>query len=360
MQTFIDVYDLSKRLHGKKVCVDDVISTYSKKPESHKSSWTFLVINQLRHAGIDAKLLEKGQDVNEFDAWLVLLPMDYKGTFNMFSGASDENAHRINRLAIFNGDIFCLNERMPDYGTVLLSRMNSCEDFWKSLNPSQFSDICSNVPTVRVVLRSEVFAMGDSHTVSVYVPGSNINRNDGKTLYGAIKDGDLSKFIYDGVYPKNVITYFGNIDVRHHLLRESNPQDSAVKLCNKYMESLVKLMDSYELETVSPVCLLPIENEDRRIPKTGWYKGTPFFGSREERSNVMRLFNDELMEHSSRLGFAPITWPDFWYTIDPEEYSSKFMEKPGSVHLSRSSYQYNFENDEKNKFQNPNRSVALF
>lgn len=359
MRNLVDLYDLSVRLKDKRVCVDDVISGYSSKIESHKSAWTFLIINQLKHAGIHADLLGKNNDVNDYDVWLTLLPMDYKGTFNMFSGASDENAERIKRLSDFKGEIYSLNDDMPDYGSVISSRLKSCGELWKTLDPLHFSEICSAIPRVDVILRSDVFVMGDSHSVSVYVPGSNINRNDGKTLYGALKGDGLAGFIYEGLRPKKIITYFGNIDVRHHLLREQDPFAASIQLCDRYIDELIRLRDDYQAE-ISPVCLLPIENEERRIPKTGWYKGTPFFGSREDRAKIVDIFNERINSRSSSCGFSPVHWPNFWYTMDPTEYAEKYMEKPGSVHLSRASYQYNFETDNKIEYRKAKLSAALF
>ena len=47
-----------------------------------------------------------------------------------------------------------------------------------------------------------------------------------------------------------------------------------------------------------------------------------------------------------------IEWPIDWYSTDPKYFADTYMEKPGSVHLSRAYYQYNFITLEKNKVLN--------
>jgi len=80
--------------------------------------------------------------------------------------------------------------------------------------------------------------------------------------------------------------------------------------------------------------LLPIENESRKIPKSGFYNGKPFSGTWEERNNARKLFNEII--HDSGLG---IKWTN--YLLNQKgELDFAYMEKPQSIHLSREYYPY--------------------
>ena len=88
--------------------------------------------------------------------------------------------------------------------------------------------------------------------------------------------------------------------------------------------------------------------EGRRIPKTGWYKDAPFAGSQEHRALCVKVFNSEVDRLSKEYGFGVISWPKDWYDTNPETFAKTYMEKPGSVHLSREFYQYDFKTNKEN------------
>lgn len=337
----VSINDIKESLNGKTIAIDDVVTTYSDRESSHKSAWSYMLASQLKSIGLSAKVLTKQDNVHDFDVWMVALPMEFAGSYNLFGGANDEPAARIKRLLDYNGQLYCINREMPDVGAFTESRLKSCSDNWKALDINQLTDICKNIETVDLTLDSSTFILGDSHAVSVFVPGSNISRNDGKTLFGAIKEG-MENYIPEGT--KHLITYFGNIDIRHHLCRQDNPIDATKNLVKNYFEHL----ESLNIEKISVTKLLPIEFEDRRIPKTGWYKGTPFAGTQQERNQLMEIFNNEIDRLSSEHGYETIDWPSDWYDAKPEYFAKKYMEKPGSVHISREYYQYNFTLNEKN------------
>lgn len=330
---------------AKKIAIDDVVTTYSSKEASHKSAWAYLLAAQLKSIGLDAEVINKSGDIHQYDVWLVALPMEFAGSYNLFGGATDEPALRMQRLLDFQGEVFCLNREMPDVGAFAQSRMKSCSPIWAELDIEGLTQKCKDIKTLDLTLDSNTFVLGDSHSVSVWQPGSNISRNDGKTLFGVLKEG-MNSYIPKGT--KHLITYFGNIDIRHHLCRQDKPVESVKKLVKDYFEHLKSL----NIEKVSVVKLLPIEFEDRRIPKTGWYKGTPFIGSQRERTQLMQIFNEEVSNLSTIYNMNVIEWPIDWYTTDPKYFADTYMEKPGSVHLSRAYYQYNFITLEKNKVLN--------
>lgn len=348
------IYQVLPLLQGKKIAIDDVVTTYSPKKESHKSSWPYLLSSQLRNVGLMTDVLSKNDDIMKYEVWLISLPMEFQGTFNLFGGATEEVAQRVKRLMEFKGKIYILNHDMPDIGEFVQSRMKGACEQWKSLDPVIYTEISKLIERVDVILESDTFIYGDSHAVSVYEPGANISRNDGQTLHGFLKKKDEFSFP-DGT--ERIVFYMGNIDVRHHIFRQPDPMASVSDLVKRYAEFAAELKQKYEMNYVALVELLPIEHENRKIPKTGWYKGSPFFGSRQQRSEAVKLFNRLINEFSRDYGYDVISWPKEWYLMDPEKYADDYMERPGSVHLSRSSYIYDFDTGVK---RNKIRTTALF
>jgi hypothetical protein len=164
----------------------------------------------------------------------------------------------------------------------------------------------------------------------MYRPGWFVNSVPFKTLHGALKEG-LSTFIQ----PHHEIAefYFGNIDVRHHLCRQPDLEQAARDLANKYYEQLSQL----DLAKVSAYDLLPLENESRALPKTGYYKGTPYFGSWEQRDKGRLIFKDEMRKLCAQGSVNFIEWTGYLKN-NIGELDFAHMEKPKSVHLSRNSY----------------------
>lgn len=350
----MNIYDILNDIRGKRIAIDDVVTTYSPKKESHKSSWPYLLSSQFRHIGLIADVLSKNDDINRYDVWFISLPMEFQGTFNLFGGATEDVAKRVKRLHNFKGQIYILNHDMPDIGEFVQSRMKGACEEWKSLDPLVYTEISKRINRVDLILDSDTFIYGDSHSVSVYEPGANISRNDGQTLHGFLKKSD--SFSYP-TGTKRIMLYMGNIDVRHHIFRQEDPMESLRDLVRRYAQFAKELRQNHGMQYVGLVELLPIEHEGRKIPKTGWYKGSPFFGSRQKRSDAVKEFNRLLNELSHDHGYDVISWPKDWYSMDPEKYADQYMEKPGSVHLARTSYIYDFETGTK---RNKIKTVALF
>ena len=117
-----------------KIAIDDVVTTFSDKKTSHKSSWTYMLKHQLNHVGLDCDVLTKNDNVHDYDAWFIVLPMEFQGSYNLFGGAQDDTAMRMQRLLDFAGPIFCINREMPDIGKFAESRMKSCSQMWSELD----------------------------------------------------------------------------------------------------------------------------------------------------------------------------------------------------------------------------------
>ena len=110
---------------------------------------------------------------------------------------------------------------------------------------------------------------------------------------------------------KKVELYFGNIDIRHHLCRvEGNHIDNAIELASRYIQAAEKL----PIDDVSIYELLPIEDESRKLPKSGYYKGKPFWGTWEQRNSARMAFYETLKTKAKRV--KVIKWTDYLLNRD--------------------------------------------
>jgi len=126
-----------------------------------------------------------------------------------------------------------------------------------------------------------------------------------------------------------VVLYFGNIDLRFHLMRQENPAAATGDLFRRYVEF------AKQLNNVTLVNLLPVEHESRKIPGTGLYKKQPFFGTREERQRLRDTAN-RIMNNS---GLKTIQWPEEWVDEDGTKMLD-ILEMKQSVHLKPKHYPF--------------------
>jgi hypothetical protein len=168
--------------------------------------------------------------------------------------------------------------------------------------------------------------IGDSHALSVWKPEHSLDFTAGRTLHGFLKRETVEEISnrFD-----EVTLYFGNIDLRFHLMRQENPQQATADLFNRYVEF------AKQLKKATLVELLPVEHESRKIPGTGLYKKQPFFGTREERMQVREIAN-EIINNS---GLEVIQWPSEWIDADGTKMLD-ILEMKQSVHLRPKHYPY--------------------
>jgi len=119
---------------------------------------------------------------------------------------------------------------------------------------------------------------------------------------------------------------FGNIDIRHHICRLDADFKSLIRKWKEFGDSL-----DMEVEYNAP---WPIEFEGRKLPKTGYYKDKPFWGSRNERSEIVSEWIGEM----KCLNMNIVMPPADWYNMNPEKYAKEYMESTSSVHLSPTKY----------------------
>lgn len=284
----------------------------------------------------------KIKDYTDFDLVYVYHGNDWGGTLNLFggvSGLSDPEGlvalHKMHKTLVTSIGI-----RMPDYAGLLRKRLKPGEKFNSILDElPEHTDIDYSIAPVSFEGTSNL-VIGDSHAICMYRPGWEVLSVPFKTLHGAltapggIRQLMTDNFAHSGHF-ENLEFYFGNIDIRHHLMRQPNPEAAAIDLAERYFREVEGRFPSALTKAIYEP--LPIENESRKLPKTGYYKGTPFYGTWEERNHIRGFFADSLEQLCQNSGVKFLRWTDYLKN-SKGELDFSHMEKPRSVHLARASY----------------------
>ena len=356
---------------------------------SHRAGWALMYSKQL-----NAPLIHNNEIPDDCDLLYIEPGMEFSGelkSFNMALSGKMWNSlyKRMKRIADYvdrGGKIVTIDhtidgETVKDWGERLYSRKRNydaqllkgrADETFGQLFPDDVEKIKrgtkAGTPSIHQKdIKSTKLTFGDSHALSAWLEGSKCSRNDGLTLNGAINRG-FDEFIEKMNIPEisHIRLYLGNIDLRHHLMRLNPQVDDACKeakhLARRYVAEALRIRNLYHIPKVEIVELLPVEHEARRLPKTGFYKGQPFYGSAEDRMIVRDAFNQEL-RHLQReyKGFELIEWPSEYqhcteFEVDASDVSGTFkdyegpivfkpgmlrfrvMEKPHSVHIAPDFY----------------------
>jgi len=344
----------------KKIGIDSIFTPFSSKKHSHRAGWAFMLLCELRNQGYEnAKILGKYDKWNEFDSIIIDWGMEFKGAFNLFNANEKDPADRVQQFIEYPGQVYSLHIPFPTLAEEVEKRgrgkkipLSAIDLDELKLRITRSTDIDNVVERANVVL-------GDSHALSMYRPGHHVMRNDGQTLHGALKLG-LSSWLPDHV--ENLVVYFGNIDIRHHLARLPDPMQGVRDLVEKYEEQLKELKArGIKIEVVEA---LPIEDSTRQIPKSGYYKGTGFFGDWDARNELKELFNELVTQMCRANGFKLYRHPEI-YKDENGKLRFEVMEQPRSVHISPEFYYWDMWNNEPNrklggKNSKKPKSTALF
>jgi hypothetical protein len=320
--------------------IGNLFTPTPKSPKSHVRGWTEHWESCLGHNHGDLKILGKS-DVGlgnlshfYFDHGVNATP----GQLNLFGGVTDDIAFALMEIAASpHMFLMCLDHSWQDMGYAenLKSRLNqkTCSMFLteKLIDKidQQFKD---GFTATQYQVDTDTAVIGDSHSIAFADVGNAISRTNGLTLFGALKndhfENELEKFP-DKI--ERVTLCAGSIDIRHHMLRPSAyPLEDVLFTFRKKVDKLERHY-GVQITVCGPV---PVEHEGRKIPKTGFYEGEPFFGSQEQRAELTDRWNDMLAERFPRV----VTPPQDWFTMDPEEYASTHMELSSSVHIGPQSY----------------------
>jgi len=261
-----------------------------------------------------------------------------KPKLNVFGGLDANGFTREHLVWLTNhqGKIVSLEYEFPDLLTILLKKIEKLHQNerskWDKLNAVNFaSKIKENNCLIYPNGVSNKAIIGDSHAYSIFKPGFNVNSVPHKTLHGALKE-NLMSFLPGG-FGKNgeINVIFGNIDVRHHLCRY--PIETTINLAKELVKQMNELSDKFNAK-VNYYEPLPIENESRKMAKTGWFKGTPFYGTWDERNTVRNILAETVKNECSKFENVNLyKWTDR-YLNKQGELDFKYMEGTKGVHLN--------------------------
>jgi len=319
----------------------------SKSMDSHRAAQGVIYADQLNEAGFNVEVCMSGQlykeDWNEYGALFIYHGNDWGGSLNLFGGLQNYSGiYNFVNFSKFKGMVYSLAIPMVDYYAIMKEKLDKAKEKgqwfdpeWNEVDWDNLKRICKEATLIEPNNLNDhnKIAIGDSHAICMYRRGwSNISIPF-KTLHGALKEG-LDSFIPRGNYA-DIEFYFGNIDIRHHLCRQDNPEEATKELARKYIEQARGLSEFYnaDIKLYEP---LPIENPSRKIPKTGWYKGTPFYGDWVSRNFIRKLFREEIRKNQGG-GVQLYEWVGEMINSQGE-LDFEYMEKPQSVHLSRRWY----------------------
>ena len=108
----------------------------------------------------------------------------------------------------------------------------------------------------------------------------------------------------------------------------------------RYFKELERVKELYGIDKIEIVAALPIESIERKLPKTGYHKGKPYWGSWDERSGTVDVFNAVCRGLCERLeGYSFVEWPKEFMN-EAGELDFAYMERPQSVHISPEHYMW--------------------
>ncbi len=306
--------------------ITNPISNIPKNEKSHVHGWTQVWRDQLG-AHIDHKCTPQ---ILNADVVYIDHGANFGGTLNLFGGADQSVYNKIN-IVMACKNIVSLDWDMPDYGAMLKKRINA-KTTYEGITENWCDMVSKRLATVQSLKQKDLdlegLTIGDSHTIAFAAPNSRVYRVDGTTLFGALKRGLREQCDKPC---KEITISLGSIDVRHHILRHIDFDLKAT--IKEYVRQGDELGDN-----VCYAAPVPVEFEERRIPKSGFYKKTPFYGSWQDRWALTNKFIDILHDVSKGRVIMP---PVEWYHMDPEKYAKTYMEHGSSFHIAPPFYRKN-------------------
>jgi len=302
-----------------KAAVVGMLNNVGSSTSHHGGGYYHVMMNILKaqHPG-DLHFNPDPSTWNDYERIYILEGVNYQeNIFNFIGGPQPEHRAKLEAMANYKGlavavnvpiDLNVFNKR---FGVDHVFPTINCIDYARQYGT-----------TTRKLVR------GDSHSLSVWKPGYGLDRTDGKTLFGFLKEADSLVEEWNSKYDE-VILYFGNIDLRFNWMRQNDTREATGEIFRRYVEFAKKLNNA------TLVNLLPVENESRKLPGTGLYLKKPFFGTRQERMELRDTAN-RIMNHS---GLNTLQWPDEWINEDGMK-MFEYMEPKQSVHLKPKYYMF--------------------
>ena len=310
--------------------ITNPINNIPVNEKSHTLGWSEVWESHL-NAVIDHKC---SANILKHDIVYIDFGANYSGSLNLFGGANQELFDRLN-LIMQCKKVVCLDWPF-NVSSSLRKRVNA-KTTYKGFTDEWFDKLEAFEKNVTLLEQDDNIetrsisgiTMGDSHTIAFSNKNDAVLRNDGKTLYGALRIGLKNMFGKKLDIKGDITLCFGSIDIRHHLLRQGEWKDNLTKLIDDYVKQGAELEQEYGCH-VSYAYPVPVEWEGRKIPKSGFYKGTPFYGSLADRRAATSKFIDELNKHKVNV----VDPPSNWYTMNPKSYADIHLEFGSSIHIA--------------------------
>ena len=263
-------------------------------------------------------------DCHEVEVAYLDSGVNFSGSLNCFGGWNEEWEFRLSQLTK-SKKIISLDIEIPRYSQMLRARKDvKCDSLINDLEKLELDSetlLSTDLPFTHLTV-------GDSH-VGAFAPfESIIVRENGKTLFGQVRDGFpyVRETLEKCPHVESITMVFGSVDLRHHFCRVPTDYRQLLLEWKKFGDSL-----NLEVEYALP---FPVEFEGRRLPKTGYYRGQPFYGTQKERAEIL----GEMWDFSETMGMSTVSYPREWLQLDCTQFANVYMEKPGSVHISPTMY----------------------
>lgn len=291
-----------------------------KKKNSHGYGWARTWSENLD--------VEINHDANHTELLYLDHGVNFGGSLNLFAGFNDELENRINNFLDANV-IYSLDIDMPDYGEMLKKRKDVKDKEWCDKVSAKCLEAITLKSTDLITMKH--LTIGDSHTAAIAPKDSMVIKTDGLTLNGQINTNFeyVRKHLEQCENLERVTLSFGNIDIRHHVCRLKVNIENMLRKYHNFGKELEH--HGLIVEYSTP---WPIEHEERKLPKTGYYKDQPFWGTREERINAL----NQWISTMDKLGMQRVKYPEEWLLLNGERYAKEKMESVSSVHLSPEMY----------------------
>lgn len=333
--------------------ITNLLSNITTREGSHKGGWTRLLKCQLLNCGYkNVKILDNQDKLSDFDVIIFDLGAEYSGALNMFGGLDEKVFKRLREIQNHDGLFFSWRNQIPNLKILKQRRNNesTCEDFKKSneifLDSVIEELLCTTV--FQHTYKTDSLLIGDSHSPSVWDPSCMIERADGRTLFGMNRDMTVVELCKKFDWIQNIMIHASSIDIRHHLMRQDDPEQATASLVINLVGQIYEASEAIDRDlNVTLVHTVGIEDESRKLPKTGFYKGTAFFGTWEQRNRLRSIFNEVINDYTKGCpGWNHIEYPKYFFD-DAGKMQEQFMEVPASVHTSPQHYRWNLEENKE-------------
>lgn len=306
---------------------------------SHVRGWAMAWAQRL-----NAKILTKDfSEIKPGDYIFIDHGVNFSGSLNLFGGFNDEVTEKVISFIDIakQCDVYSLDHNIRELTYIdQIRKRFDAPTTSKKLTENIIGELETIFSKTETVNMRELWSrftttdvdrliIGDSHSTSYSMSDQAIDRTNGKLLFTTMKNVSELNF---GAF-KDVTFCLGSIDIRFHCIPKMN-EYGPKEFAQMYVKRINDLKAIHWLDNVSVCTPVPIEHEERKLPKTGQYKGVNFNGSREQRLQYTKDFINYLKDSHINI----ISPPSEWYDMDGEVYAKEIMEMGGSVHIAPVNY----------------------